>query len=260
MLLVSMYSLVTILTFFFGIWLVSLKARDASIIDMFWGLGFVVIAWIAFFTGSGATPRRQLMVAMVTLWGLRLSGYLARRNWGKDEDYRYQAMRKQHGDRFPIVSLYRVFMLQAVVLWIVSLPVQAAQVYPDPKDLGILDFIGLGVFAIGLFFESVGDAQLARFKADPSNAGKVMNRGLWRYTRHPNYFGDFMVWWGIYFVALATFSGFWTIIGPALMSFFLMRVSGVPLLEKSLRKNRPDYETYIQQTSAFFPRPPKHRA
>jgi len=258
MLLVSLYSLVTILTFFFCIWLVSLKARDASIVDMFWGLGFVVIAWISFFTGGGALSRRQLMVAMVTLWGLRLSAYLTRRNWGKGEDYRYQAMRQRHGDRFPIISLSRVFILQAVVLWIVSLPVQAAQVYPDPKDLGILDFIGLGVWAIGLFFESVGDAQLARFKADPTNAGKVMNRGLWRYTRHPNYFGDFMVWWGIYLVALATKSGFWTVIGPALMSFFLMRVSGVPLLEKSLRKNRPDYEAYIQQTSAFFPRPPKN--
>lgn len=258
MLIVSLYSLAAVAILFFTIWLVSVKVRDASIVDIFWGLGFVLVAWVSYVTGDGAPSRRILMATMVTLWGVRLSAYLARRNLGKGEDYRYQAMRKRHGDRFPIVSLLSVFGLQAVVLWIVSLPVQAAQVYPDPKDLGILDFIGIGIWAIGLFFESVGDAQLAKFKADPSNAGKVMNRGLWRYTRHPNYFGDFMVWWGIYAVALATKTAWWTFIGPAVMSFFLMRVSGVPLLEKSLRKNRPDYETYIKQTSAFFPRPPKN--
>jgi steroid 5-alpha reductase family enzyme len=176
---------------------------------------------------------------------------------GKGEDPRYQAMRKRHGARFPLVSLGTVFILQAVVMWIVSLPVQAAQVAPFPETLQWLDFAGLGVWSVGLFFEAVGDAQLARFKANAENAGKVMDRGLWRYTRHPNYFGDFMVWWGIYFVALSTTTAWWTIIGPALMSFFLMRVSGVPLLEKSLRANRPGYDAYIARTSAFFPRPPR---
>lgn len=257
MLTVSMSCLGAVLALFFLLWLISLKVRDASIVDMVWGFGFVVIAWMALFTGGGAFPRRVLMTAMVTLWGLRLSAYLTWRNLGKGEDPRYQAMRRQHGDGFPLASLWRVFGLQSFIMWLVSLPVQAAQVAMEPAALGILDFLGLGIWAIGLFFEAVGDAQLARFKADPANKGHVMDRGLWRFTRHPNYFGDFMVWWGIYFVALATLSAWWTILGPALMSFFLMRVSGVPLLEKSLRKNRPDYEAYIQRTSAFFPRPPR---
>jgi len=246
-----------VLGLFFVLWLVSLAVRDASIVDMAWGAGFVVIAWIAHFMGGGAPPRRLLMVVMVTVWGLRLSGYLIRRNLGKGEDYRYQAMRRRDGARFPLISLFRVFTLQAVVMWIVSLPVQAAQVAAQPESLRWLDFAGLGVWCVGLFFESVGDAQLAHFKANPENAGKVMDRGLWRYTRHPNYFGDFMVWWGIYLVALSTLTAWWTIIGPALMSFFLMRVSGVPLLERSLRAKRPGYAAYIEKTSAFFPRSPR---
>lgn len=257
MLTVSLTCLGAVVALFFILWLVSLALRDASIVDMVWGAGFVVIAWIAFFIGGGAEPRRILMAVMVSMWGLRLSLYLTRRNLGKAEDYRYQAMRKQHGARFPLVSLASVFMLQAVVMWIVSLPVQAAQVAALPEKLQWLDFAGLGVWAIGLFFEAVGDAQLASFKANSENAGKVMDRGLWRYTRHPNYFGDFMVWWGIYLVALSTMTAWWTIIGPALMSFFLMRVSGVPLLEKSLRATRPGYDAYIARTSAFFPRPPR---
>jgi steroid 5-alpha reductase family enzyme len=257
MLTLTLTSLGAVLALFFVLWLVSLKLRDASIVDMVWGAGFVLIAWIAYFTGGGAPSRRVLMTTMVTLWGLRLSGYLMRRNLGKGEDYRYQAMRRQHGERFPLVSLLQVFVLQAFVMWLVSMPVQAAQAAAQPITLGWLDILGLCVWAVGLFFEAVGDAQLARFKSNPQNDGKVMDRGLWRYTRHPNYFGDFMVWWGIYFVALSTLTAWWTIIGPALMSFFLMRVSGVPLLEKSLRAKRPDYEAYIKRTSAFFPRMPK---
>lgn len=257
MLTVSFACLGAVLILFFLLWLVSVKLRDASIVDMVWGFGFVVITWIAFATGGGAFPRRVLMTTMVTLWGLRLTAYLTWRNLGKGEDYRYQAMRREHGERFPIVSLSRVFGLQSVVMWLVSFPVQAAQVAKEPTDLGVLDFVGIGFWAVGLFFEAVGDAQLARFKANPTNAGQVMNRGLWRYTRHPNYFGDFMVWWGFYFVALSTISAWWTIFGPALMSFFLMRVSGVPLLEKSLRKNRPGYEEYIRRTNAFFPWVPR---
>ncbi len=257
MLTLGLTCLGAILVLFFVLWLVSLAVRDASIVDMAWGAGFVVIAWIAYFLGGGAPHRRLLMAAMVTIWGLRLSLYLIRRNLGKEEDYRYQAMRKRHGARFPVVSLGSVFVLQAVIMWIVSLPVQAAQVAVLPEKLQWLDFVGIFVWSVGLFFEAVGDAQLASFKANAENAGKVMDRGLWRYTRHPNYFGDFMVWWGIYLVALSTTSAWWTFVGPALMSFFLMRVSGVPLLEKSLRAKRPGYDAYIARTSAFFPRPPK---
>ncbi len=178
----------------FVLWLVSLVVRDASIVDMTWGAGFVLIAWIAYFLGGGASPRRMLMTALVTVWGLRLSAYLTWRNMGKGEDYRYRAMREKYGSRFPLVSLGTVFLLQGTILWVVSLPVQAAQREPLPASLTWLDFAGVAVWAAGLFFEAVGDAQLARFKRDPESAGKVMDRGLWRYTRHPNYFGDFLVW------------------------------------------------------------------
>lgn len=257
MLTLSLICLGAVVALFLMLWIVSLIARDASIVDMVWGAGFVVVAWLSYFLGGGAPPRRALMAAMVTLWGLRLSLHLTRRNLGKAEDYRYQAMRKKYGARFPLVSLGTVFMLQAVIMWVVSLPVQAAQVAPEPAALTWLDGAGLAVWAVGLFFEAVGDAQLARFKKDPASAGQVMDRGLWRYTRHPNYFGDFMVWWGIYLVALATWTGWWTVIAPALMSFLLMRVSGVPLLEKSLREKRPGYADYIARTSGFFPMPPR---
>ncbi len=269
MLTLSLLCLGVVLALMFLLWLVSLVVKDASIVDMFWGFGFVVVAWVGYVWGDGAPNRKMLVTALVTLWGLRLTFHLTRRNLGKGEDYRYKAMRAKHGSRFPLVSLGTVFGLQGVILWIVSLPVQAASstsssffplvgpTPPLPSPLTWIDGVGVLVWAVGLFFEAVGDMQLNRFKADPTNQGKVMDRGLWRYTRHPNYFGDFMVWWGIYLVALSA-GAFWTAIGPALMSFFLMRVSGVPLLEQSLKKNRPGYAEYIARTSAFFPRPPRN--
>ena len=241
-----------------ALWLVSLALRDASIVDIFWGFGFVVVAWVSSFVADGNADRRVLLVVLVSIWGLRLAGYLAWRNIGKGEDYRYQAMRRRFGDRFWIVSLWYVFGLQGALMWIVSLPVQAAGTFDD--GLIWLDFVGVAFWVVGLFFETVGDIQLARFKADPANKGKVMNRGLWRYPRHPNYFGDFMVWWGLYLIALATGGGWWTVVGPLVMSVLLMRVSGAALLERSLRKRREGYEEYVATTSGFFPRPPKQRA
>jgi steroid 5-alpha reductase family enzyme len=150
-----------------------------------------------------------------------------------------------------------VFGLQAALSWVVSLPVQGGQVPADPDGLVLLDYVGIVVWATGLAFESIGDWQLARFKADPANLGEVMDRGLWRYTRHPNYFGDFLVWWGLYLVALATVDAWWTVVGPLVMSVLLIRVSGAALLERSLRKRRPGYEDYVRRTSAFFPRRPR---
>ncbi len=238
------------------LWAVSVAVRDSSIVDVFWGSGFVVIAWVAFALGGGSEDRRLLLAAMVTVWGLRLTAYLARRNLGKGEDYRYAEMRRRHGRRWPLRSLFVVFWLQGALMWVVSLPVQAAMTDPTPSGLGALDWAGVAVWAVGLGFESVGDLQLARFKADPANRGKVMDRGLWRYTRHPNYFGDFCVWWGIWLVALATGSAWWTVVGPALMSVLLIRVSGVALLERSLSKRREGYADYVARTSAFFPRRP----
>lgn len=239
------------------VWVISVAVRDASIVDIAWGPGFVLVAWVAFVVGDGSSARRLVLAILVTVWGTRLGLYLARRNLGKGEDYRYQAMRRRHGARFPLVSLGTVFGTQGALMWAVSLPVQAAAADPTPASLGALDLAGIGVWCVGLFFEAVGDAQLARFKADPASVAAVMDRGLWRYTRHPNYFGDFLVWWGIYLIALATGSAWWTIIGPLVMSTLLIRVSGVALLEKGLAKRRPGYAAYVERTSAFFPMPPK---
>jgi steroid 5-alpha reductase family enzyme len=240
-----------------ALWAVSVAVRDASIVDIFWGSGFVVVAWVAFALGDGSADRRLLLAVLVTVWGLRLSGYLARRNLGKGEDYRYAEMRRRHGERWPLRSLPIVFWLQGALMWVVSLPVQVGMADPTPAGLGLLDWAGVALWAVGLTFEAVGDWQLSRFKADPANRGKVMDRGLWRYTRHPNYFGDFCVWWGIWLVALATGSAWWTVVGPAVMSVLLIRVSGAALLERSLRKRREGYDDYVARTSAFFPRPPR---
>ena len=239
------------------LWLLSLVLRDASIVDIFWGTGFVVIAWTAFVVADGAEPRRWMLALLTSIWGLRLTGYLAWRNIGKGEDYRYTEMRDRWGDRFWIVSLGQVFLLQGALMWVVSLPVQAGSVPASPDGLGILAIAGAAAWAVGLFFEAVGDWQLSRFKADPDNAGKVMDRGLWRYTRHPNYFGDFMVWWGLYLVALEAHGTWWTAVGPVVMSVLLMRVSGKDRLERSLKKRREGYEEYVRRTSGFFPLPPK---
>ena len=242
-----------------GLWLLSLALRDVSIVDVWWGPGFAWLATVAVAIAGAATPRGALLLALVAVWGVRLGAYLLWRNWGHGEDARYARMRRHHGARFPLVSLATVFGLQALLQWFISLPIQLAQLVPGTRPLGALDALGVALFATGLFFEAVGDAQLARFKADPANRGRVMDRGLWRYTRHPNYFGDCLVWWGLFAIAAATPAGPWTIASPLLMTFLLLRVSGVALLERSLVRTRPSYRDYIERTSAFFPRPPRRR-
>ncbi|REJ94166.1 MAG: DUF1295 domain-containing protein [Planctomycetota bacterium] len=237
------------------LWLLSVAKRDASIVDPFWGSGFVVVAWVAGLWFDFAHSRAYLLTGLTTLWGLRLSLYLLWRNAGKGEDFRYRAMREKHGANFWWVSFFTVFLLQGIIMWLVSWPVQFGQAATAPP-LGWLDAAGAVVCLIGILFEGVGDLQLARFKADPANQGRVMDRGLWRYTRHPNYFGDFCVWWGLYLVAAAS-GAWWTLPAPLLMSFFLIRVSGVPMLEKSLVERRAGYREYVARTSSFFPWPPK---
>lgn len=237
------------------LWLVSLLRRDASIVDIFWGLGFVLVAWMSIGMSGQPSARALLLTLLVSIWGLRLAGYLAWRNWGKPEDYRYVAMRQRQGRYFPLVSLFSVFGLQGLLLWIISLPLQLG--IAQSPDWSPLAAVGVVLWSAGLFFEAVGDYQLASFKANPRNHGHVMNRGLWRYTRHPNYFGDFLVWWGFYLVAAQAGSWWWTIIGPLLMSFLLIRVSGVRLLESSLRSRVSGYEAYVRNTSSFLPLPPK---
>lgn len=233
------------------LWLVSLARRDASLVDPFWGTGFVLLAWLSWWRDSASGPRDLLLLAMVTVWGLRLSVYLAWRNWGH-EDRRYQAMRERHARRFWIVSLVSVFLLQGVLLWFVAWPVQVAITLSAADHVGLLDAIGFLIWGLGLVLESVADWQMARFKADPNQQGQVFDRGLWRFSRHPNYFGDFCVWWGIFLVAAAA-GAWWTILSPLLMSVLLMRVSGVPLLERTIHERRPEYAKYARRTNAFFP-------
>jgi steroid 5-alpha reductase family enzyme len=250
--------------FLIAVWLVSLAMRDASIVDLAWGPAFLVIATTSYWTAGAAapgasTPRQRLLLGLVALWSLRLAGYLAWRNLGHGEDFRYQKMRAYWGKRFWWVSLFTVFLLQAALAWVVSAPLQLAMASPVPEHLGWLDYAGVALFAIGFLFESVGDLQLARFKADPSNAGKVLDSGLWAWTRHPNYFGDCVQWWAFFLIALATPRGYLGAIGPLLMTWLLMRFSGVPMLERSLRRKRAGYDDYRARVPAFLPRPP-HRA
>lgn len=237
-------------------WLVSLVLKNASIIDIVWGLGFVITSWVLAVTIDGDSTRQLLLAVMVGLWGLRLGGYLAKRNIGHGEDWRYKAMRKKKGARFGLISLVTVFGLQGVLMWIVSLPVMFGNSDATP-GVGPLAVIGVMVWAVGLSFEAIGDWQLVQFKKDPNNAGKVMQTGLWSLTRHPNYFGDALLWWGIGIVGAETGSGVIGFIGPVVMTVFLLRVSGVPMLERSLMKRREGYAEYVARTSSFIPRPPK---
>ncbi len=248
---------VLLITLLFLLWIVSLALKDASIVDIFWGFGFVVVAWYCCFRTDGAESRRLLITALTTIWGLRLTIYLFWRNHGKGEDYRYQSMRARVGKNFPFISLFLVFGLQGVLIWLISFSIQAAQVARVPNHLTWLDLTGAALWLIGLTFETVGDWQLARFKADANNQGKVMNRGLWAYTRHPNYFGDALLWWGLFLIALATSPGWWVIISPILMTTLLMKVSGVALLERTLAQTKPGYEDYVRRTNAFIPWFPK---
>ena len=239
------------------VWLLSLYCQDASIVDIAWGLGFVLVAWTAFsFACRSMDDARTnlLLPVLTTVWGVRLSGHLFLRNHRRPEDYRYQAMRRKWGERFPWVSLVTVFGVQGLVMWVVSLPVQIGSGMPG-QSINAMTMLGIACWGIGLFFESVGDWQLARFKSNPANVGRVLDTGVWRYTRHPNYFGDFLVWWGFFLVSFSLTAVWWTVVGPVTMSIFLTRISGVTLLEKSLSQTKPEYAEYVARTNAFFPGP-----
>lgn len=240
------------------LWFVSLRIRDVSIIDIAWGGMGALLAVLSFSLTPGLVPRHLLITGMATLWGVRLAYHIGSRKWGDtEEDFRYAAMRADHPESFPLRSLFTVFLLQAFLIWAITLPVQLVQLRETPVDLTALDFLGLAVWVVGFAFEAVGDRQLRGFLSDPANEGKVMDRGLWRYTRHPNYFGDSLVWWGIFLVATATPGGWMTIFSPVLMTWFLTKVSGVPLLEEALAERREGYREYMRRTSPFIPWPPK---
>jgi len=245
----------TIAVLMVGTWLISVVIKDASIVDITWGLGFATVATVLWIADDSRSSLDTLLWIMTLTWGLRLCLYLARRNLGHGEDYRYVAMRKRWGPAFPVISFLTVYTLQGTLMWIVSLPVQLS--HRQEGSIGALAIIGVVLWLVGFYFESVGDLQLRRFKADPSNEGKVLDTGLWRYTRHPNYFGDACVWWGIALVACSVSVGRWGLIGAAVMNVLLLKVSGVALLERSLKRRKPDYQAYVERTSAFIPRPPK---
>lgn len=249
---IDAFALLFILGLMTALWLVSLWLRNSSIVDIFWGSGFVIVVWFFFaLTPHGFLLRKWLICLLVSIWGLRLSFYILWRNWRKPEDFRYQKWRNEAGKRWWWQSFFQVFILQGILMWLIANPLLAAQFSAYPDHLTAFDIAGLVLWGIGFFFESVGDIQLATFKANPVNKGKVLDRGVWRYTRHPNYFGDAAQWWGFYlFVVLS--GGWWTVFSPVLMTLLLLRVSGVALLEKTL-ETRPGYNKYIEKTSSFIP-------
>lgn len=251
--LAALIGLGTILATWFVVWLISVRNQDASVADIGWGLGFVLLAWVYCGLSPELTLRSWLVAALATLWGTRLSVDILRRHRGKGEDPRYQAMRAAQGPPFWWRSLFTVFWLQGAILWFVAQPLLVAVWAAQPAALTAVDGLGVVLFAIGFGFEVVGDYQLERFKAEPSNRGHVLDRGLWRYTRHPNYFGDATLWWGLFAIAAATPRGWLTVLSPALMTYLLMRVSGVTLLEDGLKASKPGYREYIARTPAFFP-------
>jgi len=239
------------------LWIISVSIKNVSIVDLFWGFGFVLANGFYYISTDGFLPRKIILLIMVSVWGLRLSGYLAWRNIGKGEDYRYQQFRKKYGEnKYWWISFFQTFLLQGILMWLISAPLLGAQYYGMKNSLGIFDYAGLILWITGFIFEAGGDCQLARFKAEPSNKGKVLSSGFWRYTRHPNYFGDSSVWWGYGFICLAAGSII-PVLGSVLMTALIIKVSGVALLEKNLKEKRPEYREYIQRTSAFLPWFPK---
>jgi steroid 5-alpha reductase family enzyme len=242
------------------LWLLSLRIANASIVDIFWGPAFAIVAATTLLLVDGYAPRQWLLTAMTSAWGLRLGAHLARRNIGHGEDPRYARWRQRveaAGGDFRWHSLPWVFGLQGLLVIVVSLPVQVGQLAAGPPRLGLFAWLGLAVWATGFLFEAIGDAQLRRFKADPANRGRVLDSGLWRYTRHPNYFGNACLWWGVWIAACDAPATAWTVVAPVLMTFLLVRVSGVTLLEKSLQESKPGYAEYVRRTSAFLPLPPR---
>ncbi|MGA7178633.1 MAG: DUF1295 domain-containing protein [Thiobacillaceae bacterium] len=238
------------------VWLASLPLKNASIVDSFWALFFVVGAWAYGSSEEQAGYRTLLIAVLLGIWAARLAVYITWRNWGHGEDRRYQTIRARNQPHYEIKSLIYVFGLQAVLAWFVALPLMGAMT--GQRALGWLDALGAVIWLSGFLFETIADWQLARFKADPANAGKVMASGLWRYTRHPNYFGESLIWWGFWLIAAAAGHA-WTILSPVVMTLMLLKVSGVALLEKDIKARRPEYADYIRRTNAFIPGPPRNR-
>jgi steroid 5-alpha reductase family enzyme len=235
-------------------WLLSWPMGNVSIVDSLWSLMLFAAGVIYGLGADPRAPRLAFLLWLVVIWAFRLSIYITARNIGKGEDHRYQAIRARNQPGFAVKSLYLVFWMQAGLAWLISLPLLGAVSSIAPPN--IIDAFGFGLWVLGMVFEAGGDFQLARFKRNPANQGKVMDRGLWRYTRHPNYFGEFCIWWGFWCFAVAA-GAWWTLPGPVALTFLLLRVSGVTLLEKDIGNRRPQYADYVLKTNAFFPGPPR---
>lgn len=244
-------TLILLLIFFTTFFIIGQVIKDNSIVDIGWGLGFAVVALYTFFRNPDSGLKGILITIGICIWGLRLAFHITKRNLGKPEDYRYVNMRKGWGTKFVLVKAFlQVYLLQMLIQYTVSIPV----IYGNStkQEMYWYNFIGVAFWATGFFFESFGDYQLKQFKQNPANKGKLMDKGLWALTRHPNYFGDSCMWFGIFLIAITNINGIWIIVGPLLMTFFLVFVSGVRLLEKKY-KGREDFENYKKRTSAFIP-------
>ena len=239
------------------LWLISIPIKNVSIVDIFWGIGYLVAISIYTYLSNDIFTRQWVLFVLVLIWSFRLSGYLFFRNYGKGEDFRYLEFRRHFGaKRYWWFSFFQVFLLQGALVMLVSLPLLGVNLNTKSNELNVLDYLAILVWIIGFFFESVGDYQLTKFKGNPNNKGKVLDTGLWRYTRHPNYFGDAAVWWSFGMFSIAS-GAYWHTIGSLIMTFLIIKISGVSLLEKSLNDAKPQYKDYISRTSAFIPWIPK---
>jgi len=249
--------LLPVLSFFALVWVISTFLKNAGIVDIIWGLGYVLVAWFFFLQTGPTTSRGVLILILTTLWGFRLAIYIFGRNFGKDEDFRYQDFRNHYGPgRYWWVSFFQVFMLQGFLVWIISAPILAVMHFTTHNSFNWIDGIALLIWLTGFVFEAGGDWQMARFKAKPENKGKILQTGFWKYTRHPNYFGDAMVWWGFALFSVATKS-YLPVLSAVLMTLLLLRVSGISLLEKTMKHKKPGYLQYMKKTSPFIPWFPK---
>ncbi len=247
---------IVLIFYYFILFFIGQLMKNNSIVDIAWGMGFIILALYSLFHLSEVGPKNVLIVALIVFWGLRLSYHVAKRNLGKPEDRRYLEMRKHWGDSFPLLkAFFGVYMVQLILMYLIALPILLINLKAN-AGINYLDIIGISVWLLGYIFESVGDAQLAHFIKKPENKGKIMTSGLWQYTRHPNYFGEATMWWGISILAISVPLGWIGLISPILITFLLVFVSGVPLLENKY-KDRPDFIIYKKKTSMFIPWFPK---
>ena len=237
------------------LWIWSVLIKNASIVDIFWGIGFVVVNTFYFLSNEHRDERHIIVLILVAIWGFRLAGYLAWRNIGKGEDFRYREFRRKFGPkRYWWLSYFQTFLLQGILIMIISLPLLAIQM--NTANLSALDYVAIIIWGIGFLFEAGGDYQLAEFKNNSANKGKLLNTGFWKYTRHPNYFGDAVVWVSYALFSMAVGS-YWPAIGTVIMILLLLKVSGVALLEETMKTSKPQYRNYMEKTNAFIPWFPK---